>query len=96
MYTSFQTVSDDLCDALLAVARRLCTSFVDPTGLSSGFVTCRLIALDKNPGVIPIGIGEIICRLIAKAILSIIHDDIQAAAVPLQLCYLDVRLLYIL
>ena len=47
---------------------------------------CRLIALDKNPGVRPIGIGEAVRRLIAKAILSIIRDDIQAAAGPLQLC----------
>ena len=39
--------------------------FVDPTGLSS-FVACRLIALDKNPGV---------HRLIAKAV-----HDIQAGA----------------
>ena len=85
MCTSFQTASDDLCDALSAVARRLCTSFVDPAGLSS-FVACRLIALDKNPGVRPIGIGEAVRRLIAKAILSIIRDDIQAAAGPLQLC----------
>ena len=40
-------------------------------------------------------------RLIAKAILPIIRDDIQASAGPLQLycvldSYLDVRLLYIL
>ena len=46
MCTSFQTVSDDLCDALSPVARHLCTSFVDPTGLSS-FDACRLFALDK-------------------------------------------------
>ena len=85
MCTSFPTVSDDLCDALSAVARCLRTSFVDPTGLSS-FVACRLIALDKNPGVRPIGIGETVRHLIAKAILSIIHDNIQAAAGPLQLC----------
>ena len=66
MCTSFQTVSNDLCDALSAVARRLCTSFVDPTCLSS-FFACHLIALDKNPGVRPIGIGETARRLIAKA-----------------------------
>ena len=52
------------------MARCLCTSFVDPAGLSS-FGACHLIALDKNPEVRPIGIGE---TLIAKAILSIIHD----------------------
>ena len=85
MCTSFQTVSDDLCNALSAVARCLCTSFVDPTCLSS-FVACRSIALDKNPGVRPIGIGETASRLIAKAILSVIRDDIQIAAGSLQLC----------
>ena len=33
-----------------------------------------------------IGIGEAICCSIAKAILSIIRDDIQAAVGSLQLC----------
>ena len=66
------------------MARHLCTSFVDSASLSC-FVTCYLIALDKNPEVRPIGIGEAVCQLIAKAILSIICDDIQAAG-PLQLC----------
>ena len=33
MCTSFQTVSADLCDALSAVTRCLCTSFVDPAPL---------------------------------------------------------------
>ena len=91
MCTSFQTY---LCDALSAVARRLCTTFVDP----AGFIACRLIALDKNPGVTPIDICEAVCHLIAKAILSVIRDDIyiQAAAGPFLDNYRDVRLLYIL
>jgi len=46
MCTCFQRVSLDLCDALSAVSRRLCTTFVDPAGLFA-FVSCRLIALDK-------------------------------------------------
>ena len=41
------------CNALAGVARRLCTSRVDPEGLS-GFVACRLAPLDKDPGVRPI------------------------------------------
>lgn len=64
MCTSFQQVSDDLCEALAGVARRLCTVFVDPCGLTA-FVACRLIALDKCPGVRPIGIGETVHRVIA-------------------------------
>ena len=48
--TSFKSASTELCDTLAAVARRLSTCFVDPSGLSA-FVACRLIALDKCPGV---------------------------------------------
>ena len=54
--TSFGTHSADLCDAIY-LARRICTTFVDPKSLEA-FVACRLIALDKCPGVRPIGIGE--------------------------------------
>lgn len=46
----------------------------------------RLIALDKNPGVRPIGIGDTARRIIAKAILNICRQDIQGAAGSLQLC----------
>lgn len=83
--TSFKAVSSELCDTLAAVARRLSTSFVDPKGLSA-FVACRLIALDKCPGVRPIGIGETARRIIGKAIASTLKEDIQDAAGPLQVC----------
>ena len=72
MCTSFQRNSDDLCEAVASVARRLCTCFVDPSGLTA-FVACRLIALDKCPGVRPIGVGETARRVIAKAVLSVIQ-----------------------
>lgn len=85
MCSSFKGVSSDLCHALARVARRLCCEFVDPGGLSA-FVTCRLIALGKNPGVRPIGIGEVCRRIISKAILKIVGNDVLEAAGPLQLC----------
>ena len=83
--TSFQSASTDLCDALASTARRICCSFVDPKSLSA-FVACRLIALDKCPGIRPIGIGETARRIIGKAILTTIGEDIKEAAGPLQLC----------
>ena len=83
--TSFQRASDDLCHALALVARRLCTSLIDPE-LLQPLLACRLIALDKNPGVRPIGICEVIRRILAKAALSVIKNDIIDAAGPLQLC----------
>ncbi|XP_064402590.1 uncharacterized protein LOC135348337 [Halichondria panicea] len=69
--TSFKRASDELCHQLAMVARRLCTSYVAPP-LIAPFLACRLIALDKNPGVRPIGIGDTARRIIAKATLSLI------------------------
>ena len=83
--TSFKGASTDLCEALAATARRLCTCYVDPCGLSA-FIACRLIALDKCPGVRPIGIGETARRIIGRAIARVLSKDIQEAAGPLQLC----------
>ena len=44
------------------------------------------IALNKNPGVRPISIGDTARRIIAKAILNIIRQDVQEAAGSVQLC----------
>ena len=82
---SFRNTSVDLCDALTLLARRICSSYVDPVALRP-FTACRLIALNKCPGVRPIGIGEIVRRIIGRAIISIIRDEIQAVAGTVQLC----------
>ena len=63
----------------------ICSSYVDPEGLTA-FVACRLITPDKCPGVRPIAIGEVIRRILGKAILATIGDDIQEAAGALQVC----------
>ena len=87
MCTSHREASNDLCKSIAAVTRRLCSEFVDPEGLSA-LVACRLIAhaLDKNPGVRPIGISETHRRIIARALLSTFKDDILMVAGPIQLC----------
>ena len=45
-----------------------------------------MILLDKCPGVRPMGVGEVPWRIIAKAILKIVGNDVEEAAGPLQLC----------
>ena len=52
----------------------------------SPLLACRLIALDKHPGVRPIGIGDTARRIIAKAALFTIRPDVQAATGCIQLC----------
>ena len=83
--TSFRTASSDFCHSLASVARRISTSFIDPDALQP-LLNCRLIALDKNPGVRPIGIGETSRRIIAKAVLYVVKQDVMDAAGCLQLC----------
>ena len=85
MCTSFKSASNNLCSSLAGVGKRICTSVVSSEGISA-FVACRLVPLNKCPGVRPIGVGEVPRRIISKAILHLIADDIKDAAGPLQTC----------
>ena len=77
--------SADLCEAVAMVARRICQQFVDPTGLDA-FTACRLVALDKCPGVRPIGIGEVVRRIIGKAVLAVTGPHVREVTGALQVC----------
>ena len=39
-------------------------------------MACRLIPLDKNPGLRPIGIGEVLRRIIGKAVSITLRKDL--------------------
>ena len=83
--TSFKSASNDLCQSLADVTKRLCINLVDPS-LITPFLACRLIALSKNPGVRPIGIVDTARRIITKATLAVTKMDIQDAVGSMQLC----------
>ncbi len=77
-----KTASQELCRSLVLSARRLCMDLVDPAwtwwtlpALPWPAVS-SLIALNKNPGVLPIGIEETARRMMAKAILSVNKQDL--------------------
>jgi len=46
----------------------------------------RLVPLDKCPGLRPIGIGEILRRIIGKCVMMVLKKDVQEDAGPLQTC----------
>ena len=66
------------------IARLLSSGRVDPYTVDT-LVACRLLALNKNPGVRPIGVGEVIRRIIGKRIGWVVKKDIQEAVGPLQM-----------
>ena len=87
---SFGSVCNELCESVAILARQLSTENIPP-GAIKFLVAGRLIALDKSPGVTPvqirpIGVGEVLRRIIGKSIMSILKPDITKAAGPLQAC----------
>ena len=50
------------------------------------FLSCTLVPLNKKPGVRPMGIGEVLRRIVGKSITTVLKKDIQDAAGNLQLC----------
>jgi len=85
MCTSFQDSSSNLCNALASVTRRLASEMVDQGSLNA-FLANRLIPLDKCPGIRPIGIGEVMRRIVGKTIVRHLRTEIQQASGPIQLC----------
>ena len=75
----------ELCQALAHLSRKLNTVKVNPDHLR-GFVSGRLIPLDKQPGVRPIGIGEVPRRIVSTATVSLLKPDLVAATAPCQTC----------
>ena len=82
-----RAVFEQLCADVSLVARRICTENVDPRALES-FVSCRKIALPKDStgGIRPIGIGEVLGRIIGKSITRQFSKDIATTAGIHQLC----------
>ena len=81
--SKFKLENKCLREQIALLARKIASEYVDPRSLEA-FVACRLIPLDKAPGIRPIGIGEILRRIVGKVIMWTLKDDIQSAAGPLQ------------
>ena len=47
---------------------------------------CRLIPVDKNPGVRPIGVGEVLRRIIGRSILKCLSNGLKLLGQSDQLC----------
>ena len=73
----YGTEAEDLRKSLAALARDLCINEVEDPETLEALLACRLIPLDKNPGLRPIGIGETLRRILGKAVKSVLRQDVQ-------------------
>ena len=86
---NFGNTGKDLRTALAKMTQILCCDSLSELDTKSiePFVANRLIPLLKAPsGIRPIGIGEVLRRIIGKAVITEIKPDIMESAECLQLC----------
>ena len=87
----FGKAGTDLCQAVADLAKILCTEDVHSDCLNE-YIAGRLVPLDKGdtkegkPGVRPVGVGEVLRRLVGKLVMGVIKNDVTSAAGPLQTC----------
>ena len=81
----FGSVCKSLKEAVAIFTRNIATKSYHPKFIEA-FVSCRLVPLDKNPGIRPIGIWEVLRRIIGKILSHHCKDEIKEAAGPLQTC----------
>ena len=84
----FKVENKELREQLAIFAKQIATEVVDPAILEA-YVACRLIPLDKDPGsselqIRPIGVGEVMRRIVGKTIMWCLGKEVQDAAGPLQ------------
>ena len=89
---NYGNAGKELRGAIAKMTQNLCTRDVlinpetNKTNIEA-YTSCRLIPLIKEPsGIRPIGIGEVLRRIIGKAIIGEIKPEIMESAGCLQLC----------
>ena len=82
---NFSAESKLLREEIATFAIKLLSNSYDPA-LIEPYVASRLIPLDKNPGVRPIGVGEVLRRIVGKMVSTHAKSEIRNAAGPLQAC----------
>jgi hypothetical protein len=84
-FTQHGRASQEFCEEVAAWAEWLAND-MPPWAAYRALMGCRLAALDKMPGVRPLGIGETLRRCIAKCVLRVSGEDAKATCGSIQLC----------
>ena len=84
----FGSCTCDLRKAIVDFIKYICINEIEfqnnATSLGT-FLASGLVPFDKNPGLRPIGVGEVVCKIAGKVVMSIVKDDVTKAVSNLQL-----------
>ena len=81
----FGCVSEELRVVVASLADWMADSS-PPWAADCALMACHLVALDKRPGVRPVGIGETLRRDLAKIVMRAVGEQAKTACGNLQLC----------
>ena len=84
----YALASSDCREAIALMTRTMCSEKINADDMPSieALIGCRLLPLNKNPGCRPIGIGEILRRIMSKAAMAVFTDDVIQSAGCVQIC----------
>ena len=82
---NFKTEGKILREEIAVFTRNLLKKSYHPS-LLEAFTSCKLIPLDKNPGIRPIGVREVLRRIVGKTVSGFLEEEIKEAAGLLQVC----------
>ena len=83
--TNYGQYSIDLCKTIVQLAQQIAREKLTENHLEA-YNACRLIPLDKFPGIRLIGIGEVLRRIIGRCIIRCISKDLLTIGNATQLC----------
>ncbi|MEM7054121.1 MAG: hypothetical protein AAF446_06185 [Pseudomonadota bacterium] len=75
----YKVENKELRTQMALLAQKLATEVIDPSTLEA-YTAYQLIPLNKNPGIRPIGVGEILRRIIGKCIGLVLTQYLDAGS----------------
>ena len=81
----FRCASEELRVVVASLADWM-ANYSSPWDAYCALMDCRLVAVDKRPGVSPVDIGETLRRALAKLVMRAAGEQAKAACGNLQLC----------
>ena len=84
-YKQYGQESRKLCKAVSTLAKALCTD-IHSENSPQPLLACCFIPLKINPGIRPIGVGEVLRRIIGKVIASVVKNDVMESIGSLHVC----------
>ena len=82
---NFKAETKVLREEIAVFTRNLLKIAYHPS-LLEDYNSCRLTPLDKNPGIRPTGVGEVLRRIDGKTTAGFLKEEIKGTEGPLQVC----------